>query len=142
MDKEKGSQSTAEEHSVGDAPPKEADRPSGKDHRSSDVSSDHADSLSGEDHRSGDIPSKDVNTPARKDFGETSGATERASVVRNDTSGLTIELFERDIPITLRISSEVAARAALAGLSVEAGDKIRVPILENMEKVDSIFRDK
>ena len=139
MDKEKEGQSMVGEHNAGDAPRKEADGPPGKDHRSSDASSDHANGLSGGDHHRGNLPTKDADAP--KDFGTTSGATERASIISHDTSGLTIKLFERDIPMTIHVSSEVAARAALAGLSVEAGDKIRVPDLENMEKVDSIFRD-
>ena len=70
----------------------------------------------------------------------TSGATERASILSNDTSELEIKLLERDIPITISVSRDIAARAATAGLSIKAGDKIRVPVSENADKVDNLFR--
>ena len=51
------------------------------------------------------------------------------------------KVFERGTPVTISVSRDVAARAATSGLSVNVGAIIRVPVLENADKVDNIFRD-
>ena len=43
--------------------------------------------------------------------------------------------------MTISVSSDVAARATISGMSVGVGATIRVPVLENAEKADSIFSD-
>ena len=98
-------------------------------------------SRSGEGHRSGSVSSDDGDGPSGEELGSrASGATERASIVSNDTSGIKVELFERGTPVTLSISRDVTARAAVSGLPLKVGAIIRVPVFENTEEVDNFFR--
>ena len=142
MDKKKGNQHTVEKHSAGNARNDPAHSPSGKDHRSGDVSSDHANGPAGEEHRGGDEPSHNGDGKSNEDLGSrTGGATERANILSNNGSGLKVKLFERGTPVIISVSRDVAVRAATAGVSVNVGDNIRIPLFENAEKVDSIFKD-
>ena len=123
MDAENKSQSTINENSAKDALTGEADGP-----------------LS-EDDSCGDATSYNGDAPSREDFGGRSGATERASILSNDSSGLIVKLFERGIPVIISVSSDIAGRAALSGLSIDVGHKMRVPIFENADKAENIFSD-
>ena len=119
-DTDKGSQSTMEEHSAGDA------------------RNEHARVASSDDHRSGDGPSHDGDGPSNEDLGGTSGNIERASILSNDTPGLKIKLLERGTPVTISVSSDVTARATVSRVPLKVRD-IRVPVFENADKVDNLL---
>ena len=120
-------QSTMDEKSAGNTTAEQADGPSGKNHMYGDVSSDHANGPSGEDYPSDDVASHHGVASLSEDSQGTSGATERGIVLSNDTSGLTVKLFERDKPITISVFRDIAARAATSGLSLEDGATTKVP---------------
>ena len=141
MDREDKGQTKIEKDNAGDASTGQGQGPSGKDHRPGNVSSDHANIPSGEDHRSGDAPSHNEEGPSGQDLPSRGSATERASVLSNDKSGLKVKLFERGSPITISVPSDVAAKAAASGLNVNVGAIVRVPVFKNLGKVHSIFSD-
>ena len=43
--------------------------------------------------------------------------------------------------MTTSVPSDVAGRAVISGLSLNVGYIIRIPVVGNADKVDSIFRD-